>query len=69
MKDFNREKVEKLVVTKDTLVVRTAELLPTLQYMQECWRKLQGLIPDDEEWTEYNILTYYKPKQKQPFNT
>ena len=67
MKDFNREKVEKLVVTKDTLVVRTPELLPTLQHMQECWRKLQELTPDDEEWMEYNILTYYKPKQKTTF--
>lgn len=58
---------EKLSQTKDTIIVRTADLLHTLQYMQKCWRKLQELTPDDEEWTEYNILTYYKPKQKTTF--
>lgn len=67
MRDFSRDKVEKLICTKDTLVVRTSDLLPTLLFMQECWRKLQELTPDDEEWTEYNILTYYKPKQKTTF--
>ena len=60
MRDFSRDNVEKLTCTKDTLVIRTSDLLPTLKFMQEHKRKLQELILDDEDWIEYNILVYKK---------
>ena len=60
MRDFNMDTVEFLEQTKDSCIIRTSDLLHTLQYMQKCWRKLQELIPDDEDWIEYNILVYKK---------
>jgi hypothetical protein len=62
MRDFNLDMVEILEETKNTLVIRTADLLPTLLHLQKCWRKLWDLLPDDEEWIEREILTFYKPK-------
>ena len=63
MRDFNLDMVEILEETNNTLVIRTADLLPTLLHLQQCGWKLWELIPDDEDWIEYNILTFYKPKQ------
>lgn len=60
MRDFNMDMVEVLEQTNNTIIIRTADLLPTLQFMQQCWRKLWDLLPDDEDWMEFNILTYYK---------
>ena len=57
------EDMQTLTSHSNLFVVRTAKLLPTLQFMQENWRKLWELIPDDENGVEYNILTYYKPKK------
>ena len=55
--------IQMLVNHSNICVVRTAKLLPTLQFMQRAWWKLRELTPDDEDWIEFNILTYYKPKQ------
>ena len=63
MKDSNKKR-EKIQQTKDVCILRTAYLLYTLNYMQENWRKLLELIPDDEDGVEYNLLTFYKPKCK-----
>jgi hypothetical protein len=49
---------------KEWCIVRTRKLMPTLWFMQDAWRKIWELTPDDEDWIEYEILTYYKPKQK-----
>lgn len=62
MRDFNLDMVEILEETSDTLVVRTADLLPTLLHLQMCWWRLYDLLPDDEWKFEFNILTFYKPK-------
>ena len=64
MQEFNMDMVEILSQTRDTLIIRTADLLPTLHFMQQCWWKLKELIPDDEWEFEFNILTYYKPKNE-----
>lgn len=63
MRDFNLDMVEILEETKNTLVIRTADLLPTLMHLQKCWWKLWDLLPDDEWEFEFNILTFYKPKK------
>lgn len=63
MRDFNLDMVEILEETDNTLVVRTADLLPTLLHLQMCWRRLRDMIPDDEWEFEFNILTLYKPKK------
>ena len=55
--------IQMLASLSNLCVVRTAKLLPTLQFMQECGRKLWELIPDDERESEFNILTFYKPKK------
>lgn len=60
MRDFNLDMVEFLEETTNTCVIRTSDLLPTLIHMQKYWRKLWDLIPDDKEWIEWNILTFYK---------
>lgn len=62
MRDFNLDMVEILEETSNTLVVRTADLLPTLLHLQMCWWRLYDLLPDDEWEFEFNILTFYKPK-------
>lgn len=77
MKDFNwREKyddfdsiedIEVLTMNENLCMIRTRKLMPTLWFMQESWRKIWELIPDDEYDKygiryEYNILTFYKPK-------
>ena len=62
MRDFNLDMVEILEETSNTLVIRTADLLPTLLYLQQCGWKLWELIPDDEWEFEFNILTFYKKK-------
>ena len=62
MRDFNMDLVEVIEQTDNTMIIRTADLLPTLQFMQECWWRLYELLPDDEWEMEFNILTYYKPK-------
>lgn len=62
MRDFNMDLVEVIEQTDNTTVIRTADLLPTLIFMQECWWRLYELLPDDEWEMEFNILTYYKPK-------
>lgn len=62
--DFDAiEDIEILTQTKDLCVVRTGKLMPTLFFMQETWWRIWELTPDDEDWIEYNILTYYKPKK------
>ena len=61
MRDFNMDNVEFLEQTQDSCIIRTSDLLPTIQFMKRCWRRLQELIPDDEDWVEYNILVYKKP--------
>lgn len=64
MKNFNPiDDIETYLITERACIIRTADLLPTLQFMQECWWKLWELQADDEWNTEYNILTYYKPKK------
>ena len=62
MRDFSLDTVEVLEESNNTLVIRTMDLLPTLLHLQKCWWKLWDLLPDDEEWIERNILTFYKPK-------
>ena len=62
MRDFNLDMVEILEETSNTLVIRTADLLPTLLHLQQCGWKLLELIPDDEWEFEFNILTFYKKK-------
>lgn len=62
MRDFNLDMVEILEETSNTLVIRTADLLPTLLHLQQCGWKLWELIPDDEWEFEFNILTFYKKK-------
>lgn len=57
------EDMEILSQDNNLCVVRTGKLFPTLFFMQNAWRKLWELLPDDEDWVEYNILTYYKPKK------
>ena len=64
MRDFNMDNVELLEQTENTCIIRTFDLLPTLLFMQKHERKLWEMQPDDEDWIEYEILTYYKPKQK-----
>jgi hypothetical protein len=49
MRDFNLDMVEILEETNNTLVIRTADLLPTLLHLQQCGWKLWELIPDDED--------------------
>ena len=60
MREFNMDMVEILTQTRDTLIVRTADLLPTLQFMQSIWWRLKELIPDDEWEMEFEILTFYR---------
>lgn len=62
MRDFNLDMVEVLEETSNTLVIRTADLLPTLLHLQQCGWRLWELIPDDEWEFEFNILTFYKSK-------
>ena len=74
MTDFNEkypdfdaiEDIEPLAMQKNWCVVRTRKLMPTLWFMQNAWRKIWELVPDDEyvSWVrlEANILTYYKPQ-------
>lgn len=62
MRDFNMDLVEVIEQTDNTMIIRTADLLPTLIFMQWCWWRLYELLPDDEWEMEFNILTYYKPK-------
>lgn len=62
MRDFNLDMVDILEETNNTLVVRTADLLPTLLHLQQCGWKLWELLPDDEWEFEFNILTFYKPQ-------
>ena len=75
--DFNRqdkyddfdaiEDIEPLAMQSNWCQVRTRKLMPTLRFMQDAWRKLWELVPDDEYISgvkfEANILTYYKPKK------
>lgn len=63
MRDFNFELNEFLEQTKNTCIIRTADLLNTMLFMQEHWWRLWELTPDDQDGIEYNILTYYKPKK------
>ena len=63
MRNFNFELNEFLEQTENTCIIRTSDLLNTMLFMQENWWKLWELTPDDQDWEEYNILTYYKPKK------
>lgn len=54
--------IEMIVSLSNLCVVRTAKLLPTLQFMQKLGWRLWELQADDEWDKEYNLLTYYKPK-------
>ena len=56
------EEIETYMMTERACIIRTSNLLPTLQFMQECWRRLWELLPDDEWEFEFNILTFYKLK-------
>lgn len=61
--DFDAiEDIETLSMQERLCIVRTTKLMPTLLFMQISWRRLWELQPDDSEWIEANILTYYKPK-------
>ena len=63
MTDFNPiEDIEMLTSLQNVCVVRTPKLIETLRFMQNCWWKIYELQPDDEWEIEYNILTFYKPK-------
>lgn len=64
MKNFNFELNEFLEQTENTCIIRTADLLNTMLFMQEHWWRLRELTPDDEWEIEYNILTFYKPKNE-----
>lgn len=55
------EDIELLSHQENWCVVRTEKLLPTLNFMQQTGWKIWELIPDDE-FTEWEILIYYKPK-------
>lgn len=61
------EDIEPLAIQENWCQVRTWKLMPTLWFMQNAGWKIWELVPDDEyiSWVrlEYNILTYYKPKQ------
>jgi hypothetical protein len=48
MRDFNLDMVDILEETNNTLVIRTADLLPTLLHLQMCGWRLWELLPDDE---------------------
>ncbi len=72
MKDFNRreaypdfdefEDVETLVSTERICTIRTKKLLPALWLMHDAGWRIYEILPDDKDWVEANILTYYKPK-------
>ena len=65
MTDFNPiEDIEMLTSLQNVCVVRTPKLIETLRFMQNCWWKIYELQPDDEWEIEYNILTFYKPKNE-----
>ena len=57
------EEIQILTSHSNLCVVRTGNLLGTLQFMQKLWWRLYELLPDDQDGKEYNILTYYKPKK------
>ena len=67
--DFDElQDIETLAMQKTWCMIRTIKLMPTLWFMQDAWRKIWELIPDDEYDKygiryEYNILTFYKPKK------
>ena len=71
MRDFNpMEDADTLFMDSKLCVMRTSMLLPALIYMQEREWRLRELQADDENGTEYNILTFYKPKTwKKPKQT
>lgn len=56
------EHIETIVNQEKWCIIRTCKLLPTLVFMQSNKWRLWELQPDDEEWIERNILTFYKPK-------
>lgn len=74
MKDFNYrdkypdfdeiEDIEVLAMQPTWCMIRTGKLMPTLWFMQQAWRHIWELTPDDEyiSWVRFekNILTYYK---------
>lgn len=61
MKDFNAiDSIEVLAMQETWCIIRTNELLPTLQFMQQCWWHIWELTPDDADGVEYNLLTFYK---------
>ena len=68
--DFDAlEDIEVLAQTERMCIVRTRKLTPTMFFMQRAWWKIWSLEPDDEYDKygiryEYNILTYYKPKNE-----
>ena len=67
--DFDElEDIETLAMQKNWCMIRTIKLMPTLWFMQDAWRKIWELTPDDEYDKygiryKYNILTFYKPKE------
>lgn len=71
MKNFNErypdfdafQDMDILAEKPSRCMIRTYKLLAVLLFMQEYWRRLFELLPDDEWQFEYNILTFYKPKQ------
>ena len=60
--DFDPMEIEIITSHSNLMVIRTCDLLPTLLFMQNAWRRLRELIPDDQWDIEFNILTYYKCK-------
>lgn len=54
------EDIQMMTNHSNLCVVRTAKLLPTLNFMQNAWWRLQELIPDDTDWQEFNILIYQR---------
>lgn len=63
------EDIEVLAQQERFCIVRTRKLTPTMFFMQRAWWKIRTLEPDDEYDKygiryEYNILTYYKPKNE-----
>ena len=57
------EDIEVLAQTEKMCMVRTSNLIDTLKFMQQCGWRLYEMLPDDCDWIEWELLTYYKPKK------
>lgn len=57
------EDIDTYMINEKVCILRTSNLLPTMLFMQKWWWRLWELTPDNEWDIEYNVLTYYRPKQ------